>query len=144
MLNKTKELAVSLDLLNEKLLFEGNVRGNEPISIDDIPPFTNNLGYTSLELLLLSLASCLGSSILLLLQKMNKSIIGLDIIASGVRKDEHPTAFESITILLHLKSKNITTTDLDNVIKLSEEKYCPVWAMLMGNVEMEVKYNIVS
>jgi len=48
MFDKSKEMVVSIDLLNEKLHFEGNVRGNEPISIDYIPPLGDNFGYTSL------------------------------------------------------------------------------------------------
>jgi putative redox protein len=144
MLDKSKELAVSLDLLNDKLHFEGSVKGNELISIDYIPPFGDNLGYTSLELLLLSLSSCFGSSILVLLRKMTKNIIGLDIVATGIRKEEHPTGFRSITIILNLKSRNVSSEDLDGVIKLAKESYCPVWSMLKGNVEIEVRYNIIS
>ena len=54
MADKSKEVTASINLLNEKLHFEGKVEGNESISIDYIPPLGDNLGYTSLELLLLS------------------------------------------------------------------------------------------
>jgi len=67
--NKSKTLTTSIRLLNEKLHFEGNIDGNEPISIDYTPPFGDNLGYTSLELFLLSISSCTGSAILFLLRK---------------------------------------------------------------------------
>lgn len=140
--DKSKELAVSLKLLNDKLHFEGNVTGNEPISIDYIPPLGDNLGYTSLELLLLSLSSCLGSSILIFLRRMKKEIADLNIHASGIRKEEHPTAFKTIQIMLNIKSVNTTAEDMDKVIKLSEDTYCPVWAMLKGNVEIKVSYTI--
>jgi len=144
MYDKSKEMAVSLDLLNEKLHFEGNVRGNDPISIDYISPLGDNLGYTSLELLLLSLASCIGSSILVILRKMNKTIIGMDVIAKGIRREAAPTSFKSIAIVLNLKSKDVTTADLDKAIQLSRESFCPVWSMLKGNVDLEVNYKIVS
>jgi hypothetical protein len=55
--DKSKELKTSIRLLNEKLHFEGKADGNEPVSIDYTPPLCDNLGYTSLELLLLSLSS---------------------------------------------------------------------------------------
>ena len=54
--DKPKELLTSIHLVNEKLHFEGRVEGNDPVSIDYTPPPGDNLGYTSLELFLLSLS----------------------------------------------------------------------------------------
>jgi len=142
--DKSKELTTSINLLNEKLHFEGIVNGNDPISIDYIPPLGENLGYTSLELFLFSLSSCLGSSVLIFLRRMRKTITGLEIIGHGIRKEEHPTGFKTITLQLIVKSPDVTSEDLEKVIKLSEETYCPVWSMINENVDIEVKYEIVS
>lgn len=140
--DKSKEITTSINLLNERLHFEGSVNGNDPISIDYIPPLGENLGYTSLELLLLSLSSCLGSSALIFLRRMKKTITGFEIISSGIRKEEHPTGFKTITLQLVVKSHDVTSEDLDKVIKLSEETYCPVWSMIKGNVDIKVEYTI--
>jgi len=142
--DKSKELVTTVKLLNEKLLFKGSVDGNDPISIDYIPPLGENLGYTSLELFLFSLSSCLGSSVLIFLRRMRKTITGLEIIGHGIRKEEHPTGFKTITLQLIVKSPDVTSEDLEKVIKLSEETYCPVWSMINENVDIEVKYEIVS
>ena len=141
--DKSKELTTSINLLNEKLHFEGNVNGNDPISIDYIPPLGENLGYTSLELFLFSLSSCIGSSVLIFLRRMRKTILGFEIISRGIRKDEHPTGFKTIMLQFIIKSPDIKAEDLDKVIKLSEETYCPVWSMVKGNVEISVTYNII-
>jgi hypothetical protein len=58
MTDKSKELTTSLKLINNKLHFEGLVGDNAPVSTDYTPPLGDNLGYTSLELLLLSLSPC--------------------------------------------------------------------------------------
>ena len=71
--DKSKTLTSSITLINEKLHFEGKADGNYPISIDYTPPLGDNLGYTSLELFLLSLSSCIGSAILVVLRKMKKN-----------------------------------------------------------------------
>jgi putative redox protein len=142
--DKSKELTASIQLINEKLHFCGNVLGNEPISIDYTPPLGDNLGYTSLELLLLSLSSCIGSSVLVFLRKMKKNITGFEINAKGIRKEEHPTGFKTIYLEITLNSKDTTKEDLDKVIKLSEETYCPVWSMIKGNVTIEVKHRIIA
>jgi putative redox protein len=140
--DKSKELTASIRLLNEKLHFEGNVDGNEPLSIDYTPPLGDNLGYTSLELLLLSLSSCVGSALLTFLRKMQKTITACEISAKGIRREEHPTGFKTISLFIDISSPNTTSDDLEKVLKLSEETYCPVWAMLKGNVEVIVKHSI--
>jgi putative redox protein len=142
MTDKSKELNTSIVLINDKLNFRGTVENNEPVSIDYTPPLGDNLGYTSLELLLLSLSSCIGSSVLTFLRKMKKNIDGFEIDSRGIRKEEHPTCFKTIFVEINLKSSDVTEEDLDKVIKLSEETYCPVWAMIKGNVEVNIKYNI--
>jgi putative redox protein len=140
--DKSKELNTSIVLINDKLNFKGTVGENSPISIDYIPPFGDNLGYTSLELLLLSLSSCIGSSVLLFLRKMKKVIAGLEIKTRGIRKIEHPTGFKTIYIDINLKSSDTTEFEFNKVIKLAEETYCPVWAMLKGNVDIIINCTI--
>jgi len=142
MIDKSKELTASIRLLNEKLHFEGKVDGNQSISIDYTPPFGDNLGYTSLELLLLSLSSCVGSAVLTFLRKMQKTITSCEISATGIRREEHPTCFKSISLFITLSSPDTTSEDLNKVLKLSEETYCPVWALLKGNVEVVVNHSI--
>ena len=141
-MDKSKELNASVTLVNDKLHFKTKVGENEPISIDYTPPLGDNLGYTSLELFLLSLSSCIGSSVLTFLRKMRKTITGFEIHSRGIRREEHPTCFKSIHLTIDLKSDDTTEEDLNKVIKLSEDTYCPVWAMIKGIVEVEIKYKI--
>jgi putative redox protein len=144
MTDKSLELNSSIKLINEKLHFNARVENNEPISIDYTPPLGDNLGYTSLELLLLSLSSCVGSAVLTFLRKMKKNITGCEINAQGIRRAEHPTCFKNIVLTIYLKSSDTSDDDLEKVINLAEDKYCPVWAMLKGNVEIEIKHNITA
>jgi putative redox protein len=142
MTDKSNELNAYITLVNDKLHFISHVGENEPISIDYTPPLGDNLGYTSLELFLLSLSSCVGSSVLTILRKMRKTITGFEIHSRGIRRKEHPTCFKSIHLTIDLKSDDTTEEDLNKVIKLSEDTYCPVWAMIKGIVEVEIKYKI--
>lgn len=143
-IDKSKELRASVKLINDKLNFSGTVYGNDPVSIDYIPPLGDNAGYTSLELLLLSLSSCIGSAVLTFLRKMRKTISGFEISAQGIRKEDHPTGFKIILLEINITSGDVSDTDVEKVLKLSEETYCPVWAMMKGNVEIRIKYNIIG
>lgn len=141
--DKSKTLNATVTLVNEKLHFMGHTGTNDPVSIDYTPPLGDNLGYTSLELLLMSLASCIGSAVLVLLRKMGKSIQGLEIKANGIRREQHPTCFSKITLDLVLKSSDVTDADLEKVIGLSDEKLCPVYAMIKGNVDVIINHSII-
>jgi putative redox protein len=123
--DKSKTLTTSLKLLNEKLHFEGKVEGNKPVSIDYTPPLGDNLGYTSLELFLLSLSSCAGSAILVLLRKMNKQIDQFEITTVGNRKENHPTGFATITMQVNIKAKDLISNEMEKVIE-KMEAICPV------------------
>lgn len=143
MSDKSKELNASIVLVNNKVNFKGSVDGNEPISIDYYPPLGDNLGYTSLELLLLSLSSCVGTALLTFLRRMNKTISAFEIHSKGIRKEEHPTGFKSIVLEVNLNSSDTTDDDLVKVLKLTEDTYCPVWSMMKDNFEVDVKFNII-
>lgn len=136
--DKSREMKGSVRLINNKLHFSGTVEGNAPVSIDYIPPLGDDLGYTSLELLLLSLSSCLGSAVLIFLRRMQKTVAEFEIVSKGTRNEEHPTGFNTIMMDIYLKSPDVQEADLKKVVALAEEKYCPVWAMIKGNVEVKV------
>ena len=141
-IDKSKVLNASVKLVNDRLKFAGIVENNEPVPIDYIAPLGDNSGYTSLELLLLSLNSCVGSAVLTFLRKMKKTITGCEIHATGLRNEDHPTGFKHITLNISIYSPDVTDLEMNKVIQMSEEKYCPVWAMLRGNVEIEIRYTI--
>lgn len=141
-IDKTKELEASLLLVNDKLQFKGHVEGNNPIFLDYIPPLGDGNGYTSMELLLLSFSSCLGTALLTFLRKMQKTIDGFRMEMEGVRNTDHPTGFKSITVKIFLTSPDIYEAEVNKIIKLAEDTYCPVWAMVRGNVEVITQVTI--
>jgi len=137
-------LYTEIKLVNDKIHFIGKAKDYEPVSIDYSSPIGDDLGYTSLELFLLSLSSCIGSSLALLLRKMNKTVSGLEIKVQGVRRTQHPTSFEKITLEIFIASDDITPQAVDRALALSEDSICPVWAMIKNSVEVETRYAIVK
>ena len=142
MTDKSKELTTSLSLINNKLHFTGKTGENQPVSIDYISPLGDDLGYTSLELLLLSLSSCVGSAVLTFLRKMTRTITSCEIKADGIRRQEHPTGFSQITLFIEIGSPDATIEDVIKVIKLAEDKYCPVYSMIRGNCEVKMIHRL--
>lgn len=139
----SQQLTASARLANQKVKFIG-ISGSKPeIVLDYTPPVGDGEGYTSLELFLISLASCSGTSIAMLLRRMRKDVSGLKINVRGDRREQHPTYFEKIYLELILESKDAENSDVEKAIKLSEESICPVWNMIKNNVEIYSEYKIV-
>ncbi len=135
-------LIIQIDLTNEKLRFESRLRDIAPVVIDYVPPLGDGQGYTPLELFLISLAACSGSTIVSLLRKKRRDVVSFRMRAEGFRREEHPTYFEKIVLHCDLVSPDATDEDMRRCIELTEEKYCPVWAMIKGNVEVLCAYTI--
>ncbi len=95
-----------------------------------------------LQLLLISMASCSGSTVVTLLRKMGKDISSLKVTASGERRDEHPLGFKTIHLDFIVRSRDVNETDIQKAIQLSEQTYCPVWAMLKNNTVIYTTHSI--
>ena len=140
----TEPLEISVRLTNQKVQFSAVAKSNPAITVDYVPPLGDGQGYMPLELLPISLAACSGATVVTLLRKMKKTLSGLEIKAKGLRRDQHPTSFQQIFLAIIVKSKDTRDSDLQKAIQLSEESYCPVWAMLKNNVEVLSEYRIIA
>lgn len=140
----SKQLTAEATLINDKVKFSGVSGKNNEIMVDYVPPIGDGEGYTSLELFLISLATCSGTSVTLMLRKMHKHVSGLKVTMRGDRREENPTYFKKIFIHFDLQSKDVQTVDMEKAIKLSEESICPVWNMIKNNVEIVCDYEIIN
>ena len=140
----SEQLEVTVNLTNQKVQFTGISRSNPPITFDYDPPLGDGQGYTGLEMLLMSLAACSGTSIVALLRNMKKNVSGFRVNGKGIRRSEHPTSFQKIFLEYSLNSKDAENKDIEKAIQLSEEKYCPVWDMVKNNVEVITEYKIMA
>ncbi|OQB14763.1 MAG: hypothetical protein BWY15_00914 [Firmicutes bacterium ADurb.Bin193] len=137
-------LQVQLKSIDDKVKFSSVSRQNDEVITDYFPPFGTGEGYTPLELILISLSSCLGTVLLTLIRgKMQKEIISYKTNATGIIKEEHPKAFSQIDLELIIESKDVEESDIERALYAAEEKLCPVWAMIRGNVKVNVTYKII-
>lgn len=77
-------------------------------------------------LLLLALASCTGSDVLIILQKMRMAVHSLRIEVEGVRRAEEPRRYVAITLAYHIAGDGLEAPKAERAIALSLEKYCSV------------------
>ena len=140
-----KYLEASARLINQKVKFGCQVEGKSPIIVDYIPPYGDGEGYTSLELLLLSLSSCFGSTLKIMLNgHLKQEVKALSVQANGIRREEHPTCFESITLKLEIDAPGLEAEALEKTIQRAKDTLCPVWGMLKNNVDIHTDYILLS
>lgn len=139
----TNPVETTIRLVGDKLRFDAALRDNAPITIDYLPPFGDGRGYTPTELFLISLMSCSGSTIVSLLKKKRKTVVSFVMSAKGYKREEHPAIFERVELHCELVSPDATEEDMRRCIELTEEKYCPVWAMVKRNVEVVCTFGIM-
>lgn len=136
--------SVTIGLKNDKVLFKGKARDNLEVSMDYFPPVGDGLGYTGLELLLMSFSGCSSTAIVFLLRKMGKQIKGFEAEATGFFNDKTPKAFREIVINYKIRSCDINSDEMQRVIKMAEDSVCPVWSMIKGNVEITTLFEICA
>ena len=126
---------VTVNLTNDKVQFTGTSKSNptRPIAFDFKPPMGDGEGYNGLELLLMSLAGCSGTTILYLLRKMGKKISGLKVNAKGIKRDQPPIKFEKIFLEFLLTSEDTQDAEMHKAIELAKASVCPVWQMVKNN-----------
>ncbi len=102
----------------------------------DYPIRPGDAGLTPLELVLTALASCAGSALAMLLRKGEQPFDALRVQARGIRRDEHPTLLTAIALEYVVCGANLDREAVQRAIALSEEKLCPVWAMLRPGTKL--------
>ena len=139
--SKSEVLKVKIKSQNERMHYLASCDENEIISIDYTPPMGDEKGYTSLELLLIALSSCIASTAGVLLRSNGIKIREIEADATGYRRKEHPLGFESIIINMIFYSQDLRMENLDEVLNVVST-IAPVWNMLKESVRIEVKYEI--
>lgn len=136
-------LTLKMQTIDDKTMFSATARDNPEIIIDYFPPIGTGYGYTSLELFMVSFGSCVSSTLLSLFRyRMKKKVDGVAVKVEGTVREEHPKALQHILLSLTFKSKELTKAEALEVLKVAEEKMCPVWSMIKGNVDVDVNIEI--
>ncbi len=89
-----------------------------------------DLGPRPKALLLSGLGGCTGIDVVSILEKMRVSIDGLEIQVSAESRDEHPRIFTGIHVRYLFRGRDLPLDKLERAVKLSEDTYCGVSAML--------------
>jgi putative redox protein len=118
-------------------------RAGESVAIDFAPTGEEVDGFVPLELLLASLASCSGQVVVGLLKRMGQEVKDLLVRAKGTKREIHPTVLTAIELEFEFRGGRVDGASVEKAIALSEERFCPVWAMLRPVVPITTTHRFV-
>jgi putative redox protein len=95
-----------------------------------------------MELVLMALGACTATDIVIILEKKRQRLESLEVICSGERAPAPPTVWTKLEILYRLRGQ-LDDAAVKHAIKLSEEKYCSVSAMLQKSAIISWRYEIL-
>ncbi len=110
--------------------FQGTSEFAHEVPIDHGPPLGAGQGIKPMELTLMSLAACSGQTVISLLEKMRQDVKSFSVRAEGKRQEDHPKVFTEIRLEFRVEGPALDRALVEKAVRLSEEKYCPVWAMM--------------
>ncbi|MCX6174950.1 MAG: OsmC family protein [Ignavibacteriales bacterium] len=125
--------------------FLGKSDSNHWITMDGPKEFDgSNAGTRPKELLLIALGGCTGSDVATILQKKKIKLDGFEMNISADVQETHPQIFTKIHLEYVFYGKGIPKEAVERAIKLSQDTYCSVTAMLQKAVEINHSYKIIE
>ncbi|MGD8566074.1 MAG: OsmC family protein [Candidatus Bathyarchaeota archaeon] len=99
-------------------------------------------GFSPMQLLLIALGGCTGMDVLHIMKKQRQQVNGLEIFVAGKRVKEPPQVYDNINVEYKINGTNIEENAIKRAIRLSENKYCSVGAMLRTKAKVTSNYTV--
>ncbi len=121
----------------ENFRFEGAASSKHAIVVDG----DKTLGSSPMELVLVALCGCTGYDVVSILQKKREPFTGLEVRAEAERAANPPMVYTKIKLIYRVGG-NVSHKAVEDAVRLSEEKYCSVSAMLAktARITTEIEY----
>lgn len=120
---------------------EGNTDNGKTVMMDS---GENATAASPAQLLLQSLAGCTMMDCVLIIGKARKKIEKFWVEITADEANDHPKIFTKMHVTYNFTGKELDSAVIDRAIKLSEEKYCRVHAMLSKSSVITSSYNLNS
>jgi putative redox protein len=111
-------------------------RGGEPGGPETTVDGDNAVAPGPMLTLLLAAASCTGSDVVAILEKMRVALAECRIEASGVRRETEPRRYLSLHLDYHLRGAGLDEAKARRAIELSITKYCSVIHSLAPDIRV--------
>ena len=104
----------------------------------------NQAGIGPMEAVLTALAACSGDDVLSILKKKRQEVTELKVNARGKRAENPPKVYVEIHVEYIMRGGNLKEKDVAQAIRLSQEKYCSVGAMLGKTAKISTSFRLLA
>jgi len=101
-------------------------------------------GVKPSDMLAMALIGCSSVDVVEILKKQRQDLHELKVTAESTQDNDPPWRFRKIHIHYQAVGKGIDLEKLGKAIKISEEKYCSVYATLKDAIEITHDYEVVE
>jgi len=108
--------------------------------IDDA---AGNTGAKPIELVAIALAGCTAFDVINILRKKRQQVTGYEVRVEAEQAPNPPQVFTEVRIHHVITGTDIPSQAVEDAIRLSEEKYCSVGAMVQRSAELHSTFEIV-
>ncbi len=101
-----------------------------------------NTGAKPIELVAIALAGCTAFDVINILRKKRQTVTGYEVRCEADQATDPPQVFTNVRIH-HVIRGEVDPAAAEDAIRLSEEKYCSVGAMVKQTAKLHTTYEIL-
>lgn len=102
-----------------------------------------NTAAGPMEMVLMGLCACTATDVVSILRKKREPFTALEVRAEAERAKEPPTVYTQIK-LIYTVSGQVSRKAVEDAVRLSEEKYCSVAAMLKSTAKISAEIELLQ
>ena len=103
-----------------------------------------NTGAKPIELVAIALAGCTAFDVINILRKKRQHVTGYEVRVEADQAPTPPQVFTAVRIHHIVTGVDVSPQAVDDAIRLSEEKYCSVGAMVQKSAELHATFEVVA
>jgi putative redox protein len=123
----------------EQMRFEGKATSGHTVITDA----DSKVGNSPMELVLIALCGCTATDVVSILQKKREPFTAVEVSAEAEKAPDPPRVFTAINLLYRVSGK-VSRKSVEDAVRLSEEKYCSVSAMLSKSAKITYQIELDS
>lgn len=103
-----------------------------------------NTGAKPIELVAIALAGRTAFDVINILRKKRQQVTGYEVKVEAEQAPKPPNVFTAVRIRHIVTGIEVSAQAVEDAIRLSEEKYCAVGAMVQKSAELHTTFEIVA
>jgi putative redox protein len=121
--------------------FAATTGSGHQLLIDDP---AGNTAAKPIELVAVALAGCTAFDVISILRKKRQQVTGYEVRVEADQASTPPQVFTVVRIHHIVRGVDVSPQAVEDAIRLSEEKYCSVGAMVKQSAELQTSFEVLA